>query len=73
MMNNTTITTIIGAIAAAILAILQATNHTRIGDLEGDIVPRHEVTTHVDDLHDWQKTQDDRIELMEQTLLEQKE
>lgn len=72
-MNPTALTTIIGAVATAIIAILQATNHTRIGDLEDDIVPRHEVTTHVDDLHSWQQTQDERIEQLEQTLMERNE
>lgn len=72
-MNPTTLTTIIGAVAAAVIAILQATNHSRIGDLEGDIVPRHEVSTHVDDLHTWQQTQDERIELLEQTLMDRPE
>ncbi len=74
--NTTNWTTLAGVVAAVVLGILQATQgtrmadnhemtHERISDIEDTIMNKGTVEAHVENLEDWQKAQDLRINNLE--------
>lgn len=69
-MNGKDILTIITAITTAIIAIVGAMHHEDINNLQEETVPRHEIHGHVDDLHTWNKQQDERLNQLEMIDME---
>lgn len=66
MNNGTNWVAVIGAIAAAILAVVQGFHGSAIGDLESETMPKSTIEAHVDNLEKWQTAQDERINALEQ-------
>ena len=64
-MNQTNWTAIIGVLAAAIISVIQVFHGSAIGDLEDGTMHRDTIQTHVDNIEDWQKAQDRRLNNLE--------
>ncbi len=67
-MNQTNWTAIIGAVAAAVIAVVQGFHGSAIGDLEDGTMHKDTIQAHVDAIDDWQEEQDRRLEELENKL-----
>ena len=64
-MNSTNWVALIGAIAAAIIAVVQSFHGAAISDLEDGTMHKATIQSHVDNIDTWQKEQDRRLDNLE--------